>query len=99
MEEILTAISIICLVLGSLSGLAAGIIMITDSGGNKEITITIFKTLTITLFIFSFIFISLRDKTKDPKALDVYRGKTELVITSKTRGNIVIEKDSTVIWK
>lgn len=98
MEEILTAISIICLVLGSLSGLAAGIMLITNNNSNN-ITITIFKTLTITLFIFSFIFISLKDKTKGPKALDVYRGKTELVITSKTRGNIVIEKDSTVTWK
>ena len=98
MEEILTIVSIICLVLGSLSGLAAGIMLITNNDSNN-ITIIIFKTLTITLFIFSFIFISLKDKTKGPKALDVYRGKTELVIISKTRGNIVIEKDSTVIWK
>ncbi len=99
MEEILTIVSIICLILGGLSGLAAGIMMITNNNNSNNITITIFKTLTITLLIFSFIFASLRDKAKGPKALDVYRGKTELVITSKTRGNIVIEKDSTIIWK
>lgn len=34
-----------------------------------------------------------------PKALDVYRGKTELKITGEYKDSIFIPKDSTVVFK
>lgn len=36
---------------------------------------------------------------KDPKAIDVYRGKTELQIEKKIVNDKVVSADSTVIWR
>ena len=37
--------------------------------------------------------------TKEPEAIDVYRGKTELYIEQTMRGNKVIKSDTTVVFK
>ena len=35
----------------------------------------------------------------NPKAIDVYRGNTELQITQKVVNNVVVSQDTTVVWK
>lgn len=37
--------------------------------------------------------------TNEPEAIDVYRGKTELYIEQTMRGNKVIKRDTTVVFK
>ena len=66
--------------------------MYESIGGNNKFMgfITILSTVLISVTLMSAL--SLKEK---PKAMDVYRGKTTLVITYKDRVPI----DSTVVWK
>lgn len=38
-------------------------------------------------------------KSKSPTALDVYRGKTELEITEVKKDTVIINRDTTVVFK
>jgi hypothetical protein len=55
---------------------------------------TIILIISVALFLFA-VFYKPQNKSNSPKAIDVYRGKTELEITY--RDTIAI--DSTVVWK
>ena len=54
-----------------------------------------FVLVSSSLLIFAILAIALYLKVEQPKAIDVYRGKTTLEITYKDRMPI----DSTVVWK
>ena len=69
-----------------------GLEQIDDKKNNVVGTIVLI--LSVALFLFP-VFYKPQNKSNSPKAIDVYRGKTELEITY--RDTIAI--DSTVVWK
>lgn len=69
-----------------------GLEQIDDKKNNVVGTIVLI--LSVALFLFP-VFYEPQNKSNSPKAIDVYRGKTELEITY--RDTIAI--DSTVVWR
>lgn len=63
----------------------------------------VFKTNNgFTIFMITFIgsiFVGLAIWSHEPKAIDVYRGKTELKVTTTYENDSIIKRDSLVIFK
>lgn len=69
-----------------------GLEQIDDKKNNVVGTIVLIISVALFLFL---VFYKPQNKSNSPKAIDVYRGKTELEITY--RDTVAI--DSTVVWK
>ena len=82
------------IVIISLLAFALLIVGIDGAISNDSFTVW-FVLVSSSLLIFAILAIALYLKVEQPKAIDVYRGKTTLEITYKDRMPI----DSTVVWK
>lgn len=74
-------------------GVVALVILIISSDNTGVIIGTFCATITFMLGLISL------DYERNPSAIDVYRGKTELKITGTYKDSIFIPTDSTVIFK
>lgn len=82
------------IVIISLLAFALLIVGIDGAISNDSFTVW-FVLVSSSLLIFAILAIALYLKVEQPKAIDVYRGKTTLEITYKDRMPI----DSTVVWE
>ena len=67
--------------------------LIVASDNTIAIAVTFFSTIVLVIGLVAL------DYERNPSAIDVYRGKTELKITGIYKDSIFIPTDSTVIFK
>lgn len=69
-------------------------IYIIDSKNNRNSS-----NVTMSILIVVFIILAFATYCNKPKAIDVYRGKTELKITGKLKNGMVVPYDTLVVYK
>ena len=90
---------IISIILASILLIITFIGCIKDDPDNKGFVLRLISgSITISLLVIIIAYLCINGDDY-PSALDVYRGKTELVTTQKIKNDIVVSVDSTVVYK
>lgn len=73
---------------------------IYEANDNEKARLIIFRSVASCSFVVTFLLHIYTACDKDePRAIDVYRGRTELEVTSKYKNEELVDKDTIVVFK